>query len=96
MENIVYLTDNFTRIHTTKGELLNLNNRICMVEIPSKNEHIYFKLVSETPKTFSGIRLQPDQYNDKKFYLTDEKNIWHGIICDGSFTKGRWIYVFNL
>ena len=46
MEHIVYLTDNFTRIHTTQGELLNLNNRICMVEIPSKNERIYFKLIS--------------------------------------------------
>jgi hypothetical protein len=96
MEHIVYLTDNFTRIHTTQGELLNLNNRICMVEIPSKNERIYFKLISETNTSFSGIRLQQDQYNDKKFYLTDEKNKWHGIICDGSFAKGRWIYVFNL
>jgi hypothetical protein len=96
MENIVYLTDDFTHIRTTQGELLNLNNKICMVEIPTKNECIYFKLVSETPTTFSGIRLQQDKYNNKKFYLTDEKNKWHGIICDGSFAKGRWIYVFNL
>lgn len=96
MEHIVYLTDDFTYIRTTKGELLNLNNRICMVEIPNKNERIYFKLVSETPTSFSGIRLQQDTYNKKKFYLTDEKNEWHGIITGKSFTKGRWIYVFNL
>jgi hypothetical protein len=96
MEHIVYLTNDFTHIHTVQGELLNLNNRICMVKIPSKNKCIYFKLVSETPTSFSGIRLQQDQYNDKKFYLTNEKNKWHGIISDGSFAKGRWIYVFNL
>ncbi len=58
MEHIVYLTNIFTSIHTTKGELLNLNNRICMVEILSKNEDIYFKLVSETNTSFSGICLQ--------------------------------------
>ena len=69
MEHIVYLTDDFTHIHTTQGELLNLNNRICMVEIPSKNERIYFKLVSETTTSFSGIRLQQDKYNNKKFYF---------------------------
>jgi hypothetical protein len=96
MEHIIYLTNDVTYIHTIKGELLNLNNKICMVKIPTKNKRIYFKLVSETLTSFSGIRLQQDQYNDKKFYLTDEKNKWHGIICDGSFVKGRYIYVFNL
>lgn len=95
MEHIIYLSDEFTKIHTSQGEYLNLDNRICMVEIPSKNERIYFKYISETATTFSGIRLQQDQYNNKKFYLTDEKNKWHGIISDGSFTKGRWICVFN-
>ncbi len=96
MEHIVYLNDDFTHIRTTQGELLNLNNRICMVEIPSKNERIYFKIISETPTKINGIRLQQDQYNFRKFYLTDEKNKWHGIVCDGGFSKGRWIYVFNL
>lgn len=95
MENIIYLSDEFTMIHTSQGEYLNLNDKICMVEIPTKNERIYFKLISETATTFSGIRLQQDQYNNKKFYLTDEKNKWHGIIKDGSFTKGRWISIFN-
>jgi hypothetical protein len=95
MENIIYLTDKCTKNHTSQGEYLNLHNRICMVEIPSKNERIYFKFISETDTTFSGIRLQQDEYNHKKFYLTDEKNKWHGIISDGAFVKGRWIYVFN-
>ena len=95
MEHIIYLSDEFAKIQTSQGEYLNLNNKICMVEIPSKNERIYFKFISETATSFSGIRLQQDQYNNKKFYLTDEKNKWHGIIKDGSFTKGRWISVFN-
>jgi hypothetical protein len=94
-ENIIYLSDTFSHIHTMKGELLNLNNRICMVEIPSKHTFIYFKLISETETSFSGIRLQQDTYDNKKFYLTNERNKWHGIISDGAFTKGRWIYVFN-
>lgn len=58
------------------------------------NEYIYIKLISETLTSFSGIRLQQDSFNNKKFYLTDEKNKWHGIISDGSFGKGRIIYVF--
>ena len=66
-----------------------------MIEIPTKNERIYFIFIDETETSFSGIRLQQDQYNTNKFYLTDEKNKWHGIIKDGSFTKGRWINVFN-
>lgn len=32
MENIIYLNDDFTYIHTIKGELLNMNNKICMIE----------------------------------------------------------------
>ena len=95
MDHIIYLLDEITKIHTSQGQYLNLNNKICMIEIPSKNERIYFKFISETETSFSGIRLQQDQYNPKKFYLTDEKNKWHGIINDGPFTKGRWINVFN-
>ena len=94
MEHIIYLSDEFTNIHTSKDEYLNLNDRICMIET-RKKERIYFKIISETAKTFTGIRLQQDQYNNNKFYLTDEKNKWHGIINDGSFVKGRWICVFN-
>ena len=94
-ENVIYISKEFSKIRTSRGDALNLNNRICMVEIPSKNERIYFKLINETATSFSGIRLQQDQYNNKKFYLTGEKNKWHGIISDGAFAKGRWIYVFN-
>lgn len=94
MEDIIYLSDEFTKIRTSQGEYLNLNDRICMVET-RKKERIYFKFISETDTSFSGIRLQQDQYNNKKFYLTDEKNKWHGIVSDGSFTKKRWICVFN-
>jgi hypothetical protein len=95
MEHIIYLSDNFININTTKGEYSKLNGKICMVKIKSKNINIYFKFDSETDTTFSGIRLQQDEYNNKKFYLTDEKNKWHGIISDGSFSKGRLIRVFN-
>ncbi len=95
MSNIVYLSNESIRVKTNQDITLNLQNRICRVEIPSKNESIYFMFVSETPKTISGIRLQKDQYNNNKFYVTDEKNKWHGIITDGAFTKGRWIYVYN-
>ena len=80
---------------TNQQVTLNLQNRICKVEIPSKNAWIYFKFISETSTTISGIRLQQDQYDNNKFYVTDEKNKWHGIITDGSLTKGRWIYVYN-
>ena len=47
------------------------------------------------PTTISGIRIQQDQYDNNKFYITDEKNKWHGIITDGSLTKRRYIYVYN-
>jgi hypothetical protein len=95
MSNIIYLPNEFIHIKTIKGQYLNLNNRICKVEIPTKNTWIYFKFIEETDTSFSGIRLQQDTYDNNKFYLTDEKNKWHGIIKDGSFSKGRWIYVFN-
>ena len=69
MEHIIYLSDKFTKIHTSQGKYLNLNDKICMVEILSKNERIYFKFISETATSFSGIRLQQDQYNNKKRLL---------------------------
>lgn len=95
MSHIVYLSNECYYVKTNLHVTLNFQNRICKVEIPSKNEWIYFKFISETLTTFSGIRLQQDQYDNNKFYVTDEKNKWHGIISDGSFTKGRWIYVYN-
>ena len=94
MNNIIYIPDKCKYI-TTKWEFLNLNNKICKIIIPSKNEWIYFKFIDETLTSFSGIRLQQDQYNNRKFYLKNEKNKWFGIINDGSFSKGRRIYVFN-
>jgi aspartyl aminopeptidase len=95
MSHIVYLSNECFHVKTKQHVMLNLQNKICKIEIPSKNEYIYFKFISETPTTFSGIRIQQDQYNNNKFYVTDEKNKWHGIITDGSFTKGRWIYVYK-
>ena len=82
-------------LKTDLDVMLNLQNRICKIYIKNKQEWIYFKVASETAKTLSGYRLQRDQYNNNKFYVTDEKNKWHGIITDGSFTKGRWIDVYN-
>lgn len=95
MSHIVYLPNEGSDVKTNLHVTLNFQNRICKVEIPSKNEWIYFKFISETPTTISGIRLQQDQYDNNKFYVTNEKNKWHGIISDGSFKKGRWIYVYN-
>jgi hypothetical protein len=95
MSHIVYLPNECSLVKTNQHVTLNFQNRICKVEIPSKNEWIYFKFISETATTISGIRLQQDQYDNNKFYITDEKNKWHGIIKGTSFTKGRWIYVYN-
>ena len=95
MSYIVNLSGECSALKTNQHVTLNLQNRICKVEIPSKNEWIYFKFISESSTTISGVRLQQDQYDNNKFYVTDEKNKWHGIITDGSLTKGRWIYVYN-
>ena len=96
MSHIVYLPNECSFVKTKPHVTLNfLKETICKVEIPSKNEWIYFKFISETPTTISGIRLQQDQYDNNKFYVTDEKNKWYGIITDGSLTKGRYIYVYN-
>jgi hypothetical protein len=95
MSHIVNLSGEWSVVKTNQHVTLNLQNRICKVEIPSKNEWIYFKFITESSTSISGIRLQQDQYDNNKFYVTDEKNKWHGIITDGSLTKGRWIYVYN-
>jgi len=95
MSHIVYLPNECSVVKTKPFVTLNLQNSICKVEIPSKNVWIYFKFISESNTTISGIRLQQDIYDNNKFYVTDEKNKWHGIITDGSLTKGRYIYVYN-
>ncbi len=95
MSNVVYLSNEFDRIKTDQDVMLNLQNRICKIYIKSKQEWIYFKVASETAKTLSGYRLQRDQYDNNKFYVTDEKNKWYGIITDGSFTKGRWMDIYD-
>ena len=95
MSHIVNLSGECSALKTNQHVTLNLQNRICKVEIERKNEWIYFKFISESSTKFSGVRLQQDQYDNNKFYVTDEKNKWHGLITDGSLTKGRWIYVYN-
>lgn len=54
-----------------------------------------YKVLSETPTTLSVIRLQQDTYNPNKYYLTDEKNKFHGIIHKGALTKGRTVKVYE-
>ena len=95
MSHVVYLSNESSLVKTKENEPLNLVDKICKVKILKRNEWIYFKFISETPKTFSGIRLQQDQYDNNKFYVTNEKNKWHGVISDGAFHKGRWISVYN-
>ena len=95
MSHVVYLSNESSPVKTKENETLNLVDKICKVKILKRNEWIYFKFISETPKTFSGIRLQQDQYDNNKFYVTNEKNKWHGVISDGAFHKGRWISVYN-
>ena len=75
--------------------MYNLNNKFCKIFIPSKNKWLYIKIINECKSSFSGIRLQQDDFNNKKFYLTDEKDKWHGIIQDGKFSKGRYIFIYQ-
>ena len=74
MSHVVYLPNVCSVVKTKPYVTLNLQNSICKVEIPIKNEWIYFKFISESNTTISGIRLQQDQYDNNKFYVTDEKN----------------------
>ena len=95
MSHVVYLSNESSVVKTKINETLNLVNKICKVKILKKNKWIYFKFDSETNTGFSGFRLQQDQYDNNKFYVTDEINEWHGVISDGPFIKGRWITVYN-
>ena len=74
MSHVVYLPNVCSVVKTKPYVTLNLQNSICKVEIPIKNEWIYFKFISESNTTISGIRLQQDLYDNNKFYVTDEKN----------------------
>ena len=95
MTHIVYLTTEPSLVRTKRGMDLNLNNKICRVLIKEKNEWLYFKFTTETPSGFGGLRLQQDQFNNNKFYVTDEINKWHGINKDGRFSKSRQVFVYN-
>jgi hypothetical protein len=95
MEHIVYLPNESTKIRTKLGELLNLNGRIGMIETKT-GQQIYFKISRESLTTISGFRLQQDQYNNKKFYVTDEENEWHVFKKEKqALTKGRGMVVYN-
>ena len=95
MSHVVYLSNESSPVKTKENETLNLVDKICKVKISKRKEWIYFKFESETNTGFSGIRLQQDQYDNNKFYVTNEKNEWHGVISDGPFIKGRRIIVYN-
>jgi len=95
MPEIIYLQNEPELIKTKKGESINQPNKLCRLYISGKNKWIHFKLIRETDKTFSGIRLQQDKYDNNKFYVTNEINKWCGIVTNGSFNKGRNIYVYN-
>jgi len=95
MSHIVYLSNDSFVIKTKKNETLDFVNKICKVKITKRDVWVYFIFIAETASGFSGIRLQQDQYDSNKFYVTEEKNKWHGLVSDGVFIKGRWITVYN-
>ena len=95
MSHIVYLNSECSLVKTKPNIELNLDNKICKVRIKKTKEWLYFKFTAQTQYGFGGIRLQQDQYDNNKFYVTDELNKWHGIIGDGLFSKGRQVFVYN-
>ena len=95
MNHIVYLQGDGYLVRTKKGVELNLDNKICKIRIKKTNEWLYFKFTSQEPYGFGGLRLQQDQHDNNKFYVTDELNKWHGIIGNGLFSKGRQVFVYN-
>lgn len=97
MAHILRVQDEAEMVHTKKGEsLLAWRDRPCKVFVWAKAEWIYFQLTEETNTTFGGYRLQQDSYTPNKFYVTDEKNKWHGVLSDGPLTKGRKLYVMKV
>jgi len=95
MSHIVYLSNESFVVKTKENKALNLVNKICKVKIVKRDVWVYFIFIAETASGFSGIRLQQDQYDSNKFYVTEEKNKWHGLVSDGAFSKGRCITVYN-
>ena len=84
-------------VATKKGHSLDkYYGRACKVFVWAKGEWIYFQLTEETPTTFGGYRLQQDSYDANKFYVTNEKNKWHGVLTDGPLSKGRRFYVMEV
>ena len=53
------------------------------------------KFISESDTSYSGIRLQQDQYNNKKFYLTDEKINDTELLVMVHLQKGVGFVFFN-
>jgi hypothetical protein len=88
----IYLFGEPMKVKTRIGETLNLDGSY--IKILIQDTWLYFQIISETKTTFSVIRLQPDNFIPNAFYVTDEKNKFHGLINDGAFTKGRNIYLF--
>ena len=97
MSHIIYLEGEASLVKTKRGVDLNLDGKICKVGIGKETKYwLYFKFTEQTSDTFGGLRLQQDQYDKNKFYLTDELNKWHGINADGAFSKGRQVFVYNV
>lgn len=95
MNHVVYLQGDGSLVRTKVGVELNLDNKICKIRIKKTNEWLYFKFTAQKRYGFGGLRLQQDQYDNNKFYVTDELNKWHGIIDNGLFSKGRQVFVYN-
>ncbi len=96
---IVYLPSHETAIgfRPAKGQHLGLEGKACKVYFKIKGVWAYFIFTGETDTTYSGIRIQQDEHDKTKFYITDEKNKWHGAIqSDSNLTKtSRELYVLN-
>ena len=96
-QHIVNLTQgDWSLVRTKKGvELVGLHGKTCRVQIERTGKWLYFKFTVQKPYGFGGFRLQQDEYDDNKFYVTDELNKWHGIIGNGLLSKGRQVFVYT-
>ena len=71
MSHIIYLEGEASLVKTKRGVDLNLDGKICKVGIGKETKYwLYFKFTEQTSDTFGGLRLQQDQYDKNKFYLT--------------------------